>query len=201
MSKVRILGATGRLFEAAAVVPTVEANISFNGTQERKFEVASSMDENPNGLLFMSDTEGMDEICIRNENIIEYIGNIPTELVREVLNWLLVKGYYNFSEWDYQKEKKLNKIVLDNGNSRPYSSAITNSLYYGLIKNPASQLSCDNWSFLTGEHSDSSKSFIGHVDDLRTDRMQEKDNACVFGGEWDDDIEEDGWEEWDSSEE
>ena len=32
---VRVLGATGRLFEVAWVVPTVEARFTFNGRTER----------------------------------------------------------------------------------------------------------------------------------------------------------------------
>ena len=49
---VRVLGATGKMFEAAWVVPTVETRFTFNGRIERRFEIAKSLDEKPNGLLF-----------------------------------------------------------------------------------------------------------------------------------------------------
>lgn len=122
---VRVLGATGKMFDAAWIVPVVEARISFNGRTERRIEIAKSLDENPNGLLFLRKVENLDWTWLSDRNQIEYIGNISTEVVREALSFMLTNGFYNFSDWDYQKTEDLGKIVLDNGKSRPYSSAIT----------------------------------------------------------------------------
>lgn len=124
---IRVLGATGRLFEVSAVVPIVETVIAFNGKMEHRLEVAKNMDANPNGLLFLNDLENIGAGYWAVLNGMEYIGNISTNEVREILACLLTEGFYNFSEWDYQMEEELRKIVLDNGNGRPYSSAITNS--------------------------------------------------------------------------
>ena len=195
---VRVLGATGRIFEAAAVVPTVEARIEFNGNTQRLFEAARSMNENPNGLLFIRDTEYMDSDYIGTGNALEYIGNISTSKVKEALTWLLTEGFYNFSEWDYQQERDLDKIVLDNGKSHPYSSAITKGLFSGLLRNPASTLDLSNsWSFLGSKSEDSCKTMMGDVDDLQSECITVEDDYLDDY----DDAEEDGWGEWYDSEE
>ena len=122
---IRILGATGRLFEAAAVVPTVEQRIIFNGSIERKFDVARTLNENPNGLLFLKRSLNAERYGLFENEVIEYIGNISTEKIKRILSDVLVNGYYDFSNLEYQQEEEMKKIKLDNGLSKPYSSAIT----------------------------------------------------------------------------
>lgn len=131
---IRVLGATGRLFEAAMVLPIVETTIAFNGNVQYKLEVARSMNESPTGLVFLRDSGELNATFSISWSAIEYIGNIPTDKVREALSHLLTEGFYNFSEWDYQKERELKKTVLDNGSGHPYSSAITENFDYGIIK-------------------------------------------------------------------
>ena len=128
----RVLGATGRMFEVAAVLPAVEQKISFNGSTEHKIEVARSFDVNPTGLLFLNDKDMIKDYCIYESEVIEYIGNISTDGMREILKTLLFDGFYDFSEWEYQQGNKIENIRLDKGLSSPYSSAITEVLGFGM---------------------------------------------------------------------
>lgn len=107
---IRVLGATGRMYDVAAVLPVVEQRVSFNGGIERKIEVARGLDVNPNGLLFIKNTDDVGRCNVFETDVLEYIGNIPTEDVREVLNFMLVDGFYNFSEWEYQNAREIKDI-------------------------------------------------------------------------------------------
>lgn len=192
---VRVLGATGKMFEAAWVVPTVETRFTFNGRTERRFEIAKSLDEKPNGLLFFRKGEDLDWAWFTTKNQIEYIGNISTEIVREALTFMLAEGFYNFSEWDYQKEEDIDKIILDNGNSLPYSSAITRGTLSNFLEVPgASADSETGWKFC-GEPVNPSRcpirSSLYHDEELDEEFLEE------YGYE---DTEEDGWRDWDSEE-
>ena len=201
---IRVLGATGRMYNAAAVVPVVEQRISFNGSTERKFEVARNLDVNPNGLMFLRRAEDVGNCNIYEGNVIEYIGNISSEDVREILSFILVDGYYNFSEWNYQQETDVKNIRLDNGLSNPYSSAITNALNFVIINNPIGKtLFSGNWSFLEDE----GNGYVGNVNELRAHQnsvnygtYDEEWNTDAFLDEDDFDDEEDGWGAWDSEE-
>lgn len=57
-------------------------------------------------ILFVNDMENIESGYWEAYNGIEYIGNISTNEVREVLACLLTEGFYNFSEWDYQMEEE-----------------------------------------------------------------------------------------------
>ena len=201
----RVLGATGRMFEAAAVVPVIEQRNSFNGSIERKFEVARNLDVNPNGLLFLKRAEDAGSCNIFEGNVIEYIGNISTEDVKEILSFMLVDGFYNFSEWNYQKEADMKDIKLDNGLSNPYSSAITNALEFIVIRNPIGKSEfLENWSFLP----DFDSGRVEKVNDLRA--RYENSNSGIYDEEWNtedfleddywDDAEEDAWDAWGAEE-
>lgn len=192
---VRVLGATGKMFEAAWVVPTVETRFMFNGRTERRFEIAKSLDEKPNGLLFFRKVEDLDWAWITTKNQIEYIGNISTAVVREALTFMLAEGFYNFSEWDYQKEEDINKIVLDNGMGRPYSSAITRGALSNFLEVPGTSVNSETgWEFCGGPANPlrcPNRSSLYSDEELDKDLLEE----YVY-----EDTEEDGWGDWDSEE-
>lgn len=183
---VRVLGATGRMFEAALVVPTVEAWFTFNGRRERRFEIAKSMYENPNGLLFLRRAKNLDDLFISTNEQMEYIGNVATETVKEVLSYLLTEGFYNFSDWEYQQEADLEKIVLDNGKSRPYSSAITRYALSCFIGAPSESRNVDSdWSLCN--------EMLSPLSNENNDEWEEEK-------EYYHDTEENGWGAWDLQE-
>lgn len=192
---VRVLGATGKMFEAAWVVPTVETRFTFNGRTERRFEIAKSLDEKPNGLLFFRRIENLDWTWVTTENQIEYIGNISTQVVREALTFMLAEGFYNFSEWDYQKEEEIDKIVLDNGKGRPYSSAITRDALSNFLEVPGKSINSETGWKLCGESIDASR--CPNRGSLHSDEELDDEYLEEYGYE---DTEEDGWGDWDYEE-
>lgn len=143
----KILGSTGKLYEIGAVVPIVEGKIRFNGTMEYRLEVARSMEEKPNGLLFLKDVRNIEKSKYNSMHWTEYIGNLSTKEVKNVMNTLLKEGYFDLSEWKYQREASIEKLILDNGKSAPYSSAITAEIELLSIRKPRSnyELDCDEW--------------------------------------------------------
>lgn len=202
---VRVLGATGRMYNVAAVVPMVEQRISFNGRTERKLEVARSLDVNPNGLLFLKSGDDIGNCNIFEADVIEYIGNIPTEDVREILSFMLVDGFYNFSDWEYQKEKDMKDIKLDNGLSNPYSSAITKTLDFGIIRNPIGKNRyAEDWTLfgdLDSEYGDSISCFTGDLSNSKQNIYDQEWNTEAFlEDDYYEDTEEDGWADWDAEE-
>lgn len=188
---VRVLGATGKMFEASYVIPMVEARINFNGRTERRFEMAKSLDENPTGLMFISKINNLDWTWISMKNQIEYIGNISTEVIREILAFMLVEGFYNFSDWDYQKENDLNKIILDNGKSQPYSSAITRGAFTDFMDYPSIRgYSNREWEFFYD--STSTSECLKRNSKYSEEEWDEEE----WDEEWNyDDTEEDSWED------
>ena len=202
---VRVLGSTGRMYNVAAVLPMVEQRISFNGRTERKLEVARSLDVNPNGLLLLKNADDVVNYNIFESDVIEYIGNIATEDVREILAFMLTDGFYNFSDWEYQQAKAVKDIKLDNGLSNPYSSAITNGLDFGFIRNPIGKHRfSDGWSFLGDfdcEYDETVSSFTGNVSDLRQNSYDAEWNTEAFmDDDFFEDVEDGEWDNWDFNE-
>ena len=181
------------MFEAMLVLPIVEARSRFNGRMERKFEVARSMDENPNGLLFLRRAGNRDDFLVPTNDQIEYIGNIKTEMVKEVLTFLLVEGFYNFLDWEYQKETDVKKTILDNGKTRPYSSAITIGALSCLVYVPKESSDEDmDWIFGEGVLATSSNEKNGSTFSNEDEWYEEEE--CFDG------TEENGWGTWDLEE-
>lgn len=192
---VRVLGATGKMFEAAWVVPTVETRFTFNGRIERRFEIAKSLDEKPNGLLFFRKVEDLNWAWITTKNQIEYIGNISTEVVKEALTFMLAEGFYNFSDWDYQKEEDMDNIVLDNGKGRPYSSAITRGALSDFLEIPGKSVNAESdWDFFE-DVEDTSR--CSNRSSMCSDEEMDEELLEEYSYE---DTEEDGWGDWDSEE-
>ena len=196
---VRVLGATGRMYEAAAVVPVVEHRMIANGSIECKLEVVVNLDENPNGLLFLSRAEDVGTGNIYEGDVIEYIGNIFPEDISEILSFMLVDGYYNFSEWNFQMGKNMKDIKLDNGLSNPYSSAITNILDFEIISGPIGKnVFSGDWSFI--ENADNG--YVGNGNEISV--CQSDSNHSIYDEEWNTEevLDEDGWDDgeegWDA---
>lgn len=117
----KILSPRGNLLSVERVARVCEKRIDFNGEHRDLFEVAKNSKVNANGLAFKVITEAMG-MCIPPEI---YIGNLKSEKVEEILNALLMQGYYDFSGMDFQTTKYERKLVIDGGESLPFSSDIT----------------------------------------------------------------------------
>ena len=122
----RVLNARGELHGVSNVVPIIEMVVPFNGKKRRFIEVAKDLHENPNGVLLINkDSNRMDGWNPQIRNLPnEYIGNLSTERVKEVLMCLLKDGYYDFSKLKYQKVFELKDVVLDSGVSGAYTSCM-----------------------------------------------------------------------------
>ena len=122
----KILSSTGRLQGVTEVIPTVEAVVEFNGRKKRFVEKVTKTTVEPNGLILVSNSKTRG---LSLDNCREYIGNLSADKVKEIMKALLIQGYYDFSEMEYQKAERKKDVVLDGGKSLPYTSKITHDAY------------------------------------------------------------------------
>ena len=67
-----------------------------------------------------------DSSSIFEDNLSELvIGNLQSDVVEQIMQSLLVNGYYDFSQMGYQSTKLADKVVIDGGKSKPYTNEIT----------------------------------------------------------------------------
>lgn len=116
----KIISPRGNLLRVERVARVCEKRIDFNGEHRDLLEVAKNSKVPANGLAFKVITEAMG-MCLPPEI---YVGNLKPEKVEEILNALLVQGYYDFSGMDFQTTKHERKLVIDGGESLPFSSDI-----------------------------------------------------------------------------
>lgn len=103
-------------------VAYIEKNFVFAGKLQRIIAKAAKGDI-PTMIRFTGTTSGNAFNPFGgfgNANLTMAVGNLPTEKVSEILNALLVQGYYDFSNMEFQKVEKLTDIKVDNGASLPY---------------------------------------------------------------------------------
>lgn len=117
----KILSPRGNLLTVERVARVCEKRIDFNGEYRDLLELAKNSKVPANGLAFKvtSDSVGM---CVPPEI---YVGNLKSEKVEEILNALLEQGYYDFTVLEFQTTKQEKKLVIDGGESLPFSSDIT----------------------------------------------------------------------------
>ena len=142
-------------------------------------------------MRFSKTNKGSSSTEITAGQVIEYLGNISTDEVREILKTLLVDGFYDFSEWEYQQEDKIENIRLDNGLSNPYSSAITGVLGFGMINNPEGKNLLDSVSYMKnrkiGDVTSNARCNI-YDEDWNTEDFLDADSFDESG--------DDGWKDW-----
>lgn len=114
----RIISPSGRLFKISSVDPCVEAQYELNGMKHNASDVAKDMGMKPTGLRFHIACEDK----LADPNI--YVGNLATEKVQEIMQFILKEKYYDLSKLSYQKEDLMGKYIIDAGNSLPYYSEV-----------------------------------------------------------------------------
>lgn len=113
----RIITPTGKIYSIAKAVPLAEKKEFFNDRVSVKREPATSLKAKPTAIRLVTLPEnGM----FAEQGVV--IGNLKPEDVQDILNTLLVNGYYDFSGFNYQKVNTIDvkEIQLDNGASSPY---------------------------------------------------------------------------------
>lgn len=124
----KVLTPNGILLRVAGVLPVVEKRVSFNGSEVRLCQIAKDKYQTATGLYLTTDAE---EPCTDIvENIL--IGNLKPVVVNDIMHCLLEKGYYDFSQFDYQEKVGVfENYTFDEGVSKPYHvEGCLLSMYY-----------------------------------------------------------------------
>ena len=118
--EVRIISPTGRLLTVNRAVPIVETIFDFNGESRFLGDICRNGTK-PNGIAILYDSSSIFE-----DNLSELVvGNLQSDVVEQIMQSLMVNGYYDFSQMGYQSTKLANKVVIDGGKSKPYTNEIT----------------------------------------------------------------------------
>lgn len=150
----KIISPRGNLLTVERVARVCEKRIDFNGEHRDLLEVAQNAKVPANGLAFKITFNGIGLVPPEL-----YVGNLKPEKVEEILNALLVQGYYDFSGMEFQTTKYERKLVIDGGESLPFSSDITpcvmsrrnftsqfDMLQQGLSSSPYTVFGTPDWS-------------------------------------------------------
>ena len=91
--EVKIISPTGRLLTVNRAVPIVETIFDFNGESRFLGDICRN-DTKPNGIAILYDSSSIFE-----DNLSELvIGNLQSDVVEQIMQSLLVNGYYDFSK-------------------------------------------------------------------------------------------------------
>ena len=111
----------GTIMEVARVEPIVESRERFNATVHRRVAVAKDMNQNISGILFTMKRDEFNVDVFQPDNSKLLIGNLKREVVEELMDSLLSKGYADVSGYSYQSGNDITKFTYDNGkSSKPY---------------------------------------------------------------------------------
>jgi hypothetical protein len=116
--------------------PAIEKRETFNGRTRRDFEICSNHKIKGNGLVFCVDpTQNVGMSLDSNANYI-VIGNISAEFIDKILDDLLVNGYADVSQLDYQTGQVMpENYKFDSGVGQPYG--FKTNMLWGVAFNPA----------------------------------------------------------------
>lgn len=108
MNNFRVMMPSGRVCSVNEVRPITEKVVSFNGSKHRFLEVVKNLNDDTNGIsIIRAYEDNMFEGVFSREII---IGNLTNEKVQKILRQINEKGYYDFSEFKYQKVKTFEDI-------------------------------------------------------------------------------------------
>lgn len=110
----------GSIKEIATVELIVERRESFNGTVHRRVAVAKDMTQDISGILFTMKRDEFNVDVFQPDNSKLLIGNLKREVVEELMDSLLSKGYADLSGFSYQTGNDISKFSYDRGKSNPY---------------------------------------------------------------------------------
>ena len=113
----KVLTPKGILLSIAGVLPVVEKRVSFNGSEVRLCQLVKDKYQTVTGLYLTTDAE---EPCTDiSENFL--VGNLKPVVANDIMHCLLEKGYYDFSQLDYQEKVGVfENYTFDEGISKPY---------------------------------------------------------------------------------
>ena len=116
----KVVTTKGEIREVNSVIPFAEVKVKLNGDKRYLCEKAEKK-EYANGLLLSY--ENRNGFCGGGLDLGDFlVGNLGNDKVQEILSSLTEKGYYDFSDMEFQKKKALKKVKIDGGKSLPYSS-------------------------------------------------------------------------------
>ena len=97
--EVRIISPTGRLLTVNRAVPIVETIFDFNGESRFLGDICRNGTK-PNGIAILYDSSSIFE-----DNLSELVvGNLQSDVVEQIMQSLLVNGYYDFSKMGTTEE-------------------------------------------------------------------------------------------------
>jgi len=121
----RIVTPKGVIRGIEVVVPVTEKRLMFNGEQRRFVDKAKDMSVCPTALALRFSFGTLSEFGGSTEL---FIGNLSPSQVKEIQQSLTKDGFFDFSGFEYQKARLLDKTVFDEGASNPYTSEITRDI-------------------------------------------------------------------------
>lgn len=120
MSNLRAVLPSGAVISVNEVVPLAEKLVVFNGRRRRFTEDARDMKAEANGLRICRSAEPQQFPSFGSNNDV-LIGNLRNGQVQEIIRQFAEKGYYDFSQLEYQKVKGLEDLELGEA-YLPYNS-------------------------------------------------------------------------------
>lgn len=120
---IRIMCPSGAIRNFRGVYPVVERKVKMNDTNILLRVKAKSLADNPTGLLFIR--EELPSFNIEN-NL--YIGNLPEEQIKGLLESVTTNGVLRLCDLSYQKAKSCTEVQLVPGTFLPYTNDFTSLL-------------------------------------------------------------------------
>lgn len=120
---IRIMCPSGTIRNFRGVYPVVERKVEMNGTSLLLRVKAKSLADNPTGLLFIREDLGV----FNMENNL-YIGNLPEEQIKGMLESVNTNGVLRLCDLSYQKAKSCTEVQLVPGTFLPYTNEFTSLL-------------------------------------------------------------------------
>jgi hypothetical protein len=121
MSNFRVMLPSGTVCSVVEVCPVAEKVVSFNGERRRFMEAAKNVKRGANGICIYRKTKSDSCGFMSADERWVVIGNLKNEQVQEILKQLNEKGYFDFSQFEYQKVRKDSDIKYG-ADYLPYTS-------------------------------------------------------------------------------
>lgn len=114
-----IISPKGKLMQIDTAVLVSERLIHFNG-RRRLLQERAQNPKAANALALSITQEKNAPFSNANGELL--VGNLPAEKAEEILKSLLSQGYFDFTEFTYQKAKSISEVTFDRGKSDPYTT-------------------------------------------------------------------------------
>ena len=92
----RVLTPTGKVVKVFKVEPYVEAGFELNGVMQRVTNPAKDLSVKPTGINLTVESQNGDFA-----RPFLYVGNLPTVEIIEILDAIMVSGFYDFTQMEY----------------------------------------------------------------------------------------------------